>query len=87
MRYPAATSSNPAVSPARPSEKITTPAGGPSAKWPCVDGCSYQEIADQLRITVNHAGVLLHRARAGLRYRLRAFDPANQGEPAPGGQA
>ncbi|HEX4613579.1 MAG TPA: sigma-70 family RNA polymerase sigma factor [Urbifossiella sp.] len=44
-----------------------------------LDGLSNTEAAAQLGITVNHAGVLLHRARAALRDRLRAFDPA--GEP------
>ncbi|WP_020473939.1 RNA polymerase sigma factor [Zavarzinella formosa] len=42
----------------------------------CLDGLSYQEIAEQLDITVNHVGVLLNRARAALRERLRAFEPS-----------
>lgn len=41
-----------------------------------LDGLSNTEAAAQLGITPNHAGVLLHRARAVLRDRLRAFDPA-----------
>jgi len=41
----------------------------------CIEGCTYQEIADQLGITVNHVGVLLNRARASLRERLQAHDP------------
>jgi RNA polymerase sigma-70 factor (ECF subfamily) len=46
----------------------------------CLDDCSYQEIADQLGITVNHVGVLLHRARANLQERLQAHRLA----PSPG---
>jgi RNA polymerase sigma-70 factor, ECF subfamily len=42
----------------------------------CVEGCSYQEIAEQLGVTVNHVGVLLHRARSGLQDRLKAHGPA-----------
>jgi RNA polymerase sigma-70 factor (ECF subfamily) len=42
----------------------------------CLDGCSYEEIAGQLGITVNHVGVLLHRARSNLQQRLRSHDPA-----------
>jgi RNA polymerase sigma-70 factor, ECF subfamily len=41
----------------------------------CLDGLSYQEIADQLCVTVNHVGVLLNRARATLRERLQAHMP------------
>lgn len=50
----------------------------------CLDGWSYQEIAAELRLTVNHVGVLLNRARAALRDRLRAFDSHDQRE-APAG--
>jgi RNA polymerase sigma-70 factor (ECF subfamily) len=42
----------------------------------CLDGLSYAEIADQLGLTVNHVGVLLNRARVGLRERLRGHEPA-----------
>jgi RNA polymerase sigma-70 factor (ECF subfamily) len=42
----------------------------------CLDGLSYQQIAEQLGITVNHVGVLLNRAKSGLRERLQAHDPA-----------
>lgn len=49
----------------------------------CLEGWSYQEIADELNISANHVGVLLHRARAELRKRLRPFDPSNKSEPAP----
>lgn len=41
----------------------------------CLDGLSNQDAADELDITANHAGVLLHRARQALRGRLAAFDP------------
>ena len=42
----------------------------------CLDGLSYAEIADQLGLTVSHVGVLLNRARLGLRQRLRGHEPA-----------
>jgi RNA polymerase sigma-70 factor (ECF subfamily) len=45
----------------------------------CLEGFSYQEIAEQLGVTVNHVGVLLHRARSSLQGRLQAHGPA----PAP----
>jgi RNA polymerase sigma-70 factor (ECF subfamily) len=41
----------------------------------CLEGFSYQEIAQQLGITVNHVGVLLHRARVNLQERLQAHGP------------
>jgi RNA polymerase sigma-70 factor (ECF subfamily) len=41
----------------------------------CLDELNYQEIADQLGVTVNHVGVLLNRARATLRERLQAHTP------------
>jgi RNA polymerase sigma factor (sigma-70 family) len=40
-----------------------------------LEGLSYEEIAGQLRITVNHVGVLLNRARTFLRSRLAAHKP------------
>jgi RNA polymerase sigma-70 factor (ECF subfamily) len=43
----------------------------------CLDGLSYAEIADQLGLTVSHVGVLLNRARVGLRERLRGHEPAD----------
>jgi RNA polymerase sigma-70 factor (ECF subfamily) len=52
----------------------------------CLDGRSYQEIAEELGITVNHVGVLMNRARAALRERLRGFDPARPPQPASGDQ-
>ena len=42
----------------------------------CLEGFAYEEIAEQLRITVNHVGVLLNRARTFLRARLAAHQPA-----------
>jgi RNA polymerase sigma-70 factor (ECF subfamily) len=42
----------------------------------CLEGWSYQAIAEQMRISVDAVGVLLHRARAGLRKRLGAIHPA-----------
>jgi RNA polymerase sigma-70 factor, ECF subfamily len=47
----------------------------------CLDELSYQEIAEQLGITVSHVGVLLNRARAELRERLGAHAPAAQEFP------
>lgn len=43
----------------------------------CLEELSYPEAAALVGVTANHVGVLLHRARAALRDRLRAFDPAN----------
>jgi RNA polymerase sigma-70 factor (ECF subfamily) len=39
----------------------------------CLEGLSYAEVAEQLGITTNHAGVLLSRARAALREKLAVF--------------
>ena len=41
----------------------------------CLEGSTNAEAAAAIGITANHAGVLLHRCRAALRERLRAFDP------------
>jgi RNA polymerase sigma factor (sigma-70 family) len=41
-----------------------------------LEGCQYEEIAEQLGVTVNHVGVLLNRARTILRKRLRSYEPA-----------
>lgn len=51
----------------------------------CLEELSNTDAAAQLGITANHAGVLLHRARAALRERLAAFDPHR--EHASGGHA
>lgn len=50
----------------------------------CLDGWSYLEISARMGITVNYVGVLLNRARAALRERLHAFDPAEQDKPKTG---
>jgi RNA polymerase sigma-70 factor (ECF subfamily) len=42
----------------------------------CLEECSYQEVAREMELTVNHVGVLLNRAKASLRERLKAFAPA-----------
>lgn len=47
----------------------------------CLEGLSNVEAAAELGMTPNHAGVLLHRARAALRERLRAFDPNRKHAP------
>jgi RNA polymerase sigma-70 factor (ECF subfamily) len=47
----------------------------------CLDGLSYTETADQLGLTVSHVGVLLNRARLGLRQRLRSHEPADTRRP------
>jgi RNA polymerase sigma-70 factor (ECF subfamily) len=44
----------------------------------CLNGLSNQEAADELDVTANHAGVLLHRARQALREKLTAFDPVRE---------
>jgi RNA polymerase sigma-70 factor, ECF subfamily len=49
----------------------------------CLDGWSYVEIGARMGITVNYVGVLLSRARAALRERLHAFDPAEQEKKKP----
>jgi RNA polymerase sigma-70 factor, ECF subfamily len=49
----------------------------------CLDGLNYQEIADQLSVTVNHVGVLLNRARATLRQLLQAHKPTPAAEHFP----
>jgi RNA polymerase sigma-70 factor, ECF subfamily len=49
-----------------------------------LDGWSYAEVADQLGLSVDHVGVLLHRARKQLRERLAAhLDP----QPSAGARA
>jgi RNA polymerase sigma factor (sigma-70 family) len=40
-----------------------------------LEECSYGEIAEQLQISANHVGVILNRAKAVLRDRLKAHDP------------
>ncbi len=40
-----------------------------------LEGLSYQQVADQLRLNVSHVGVLLNRARARLRNLLLAHGP------------
>jgi RNA polymerase sigma-70 factor (ECF subfamily) len=41
----------------------------------CLEDASYHEVAGQLGITVNHVGVLLHRAKASLRQKLVGHAP------------
>ena len=40
-----------------------------------LEGLSYDDVAAELGLTVNHVGVLLNRARATLKERLAAFAP------------
>jgi RNA polymerase sigma-70 factor (ECF subfamily) len=40
-----------------------------------LEGLSYEDVARELELTVNHVGVLLSRARATLKERLAAFAP------------
>ena len=42
----------------------------------CLEGLSYQQVAEQVGVTVNHVGVLLNRAKTRLRERLQAHGPA-----------
>jgi RNA polymerase sigma-70 factor (ECF subfamily) len=41
----------------------------------CLDGLSYREVADATGVSVDHVGVLLHRARAKLRVALADRGP------------
>ena len=45
-----------------------------------VDGVSNRDAADELGLTANHVGVLLHRARQALRAKLCRFDPTRDRE-------
>ena len=52
----------------------------PQAEACCLrflEGWTYDEIAAELKVTVNHVGVLLNRAKASLRERLTEFAPIN----------
>ena len=40
-----------------------------------LENMSYQQISDQLDVTVNYVGVLLHRAKSALQVQLAAFAP------------
>lgn len=40
-----------------------------------LENMSYEQISEQLCVTVNHVGVLLHRAKSSLQVRLAAFAP------------
>jgi RNA polymerase sigma-70 factor (ECF subfamily) len=42
----------------------------------CLEDMAYREIAERLGLTVDHVGVLLHRAKASLRERLGAYSPS-----------
>jgi RNA polymerase sigma-70 factor (ECF subfamily) len=44
----------------------------------CLEGCTYEEVAKELGVTINHVGVLLNRARAALRERLQPHAPAGE---------
>ncbi len=46
----------------------------------CLEELDYRHIAEQLGITVSNVGVLLNRAKASLRERLRAFAPTTSAE-------
>ncbi len=46
-----------------------------------IEGLTYPEVAAHLGLTANHVGVLLNRARAVIRVRLRAFDPTRDCQP------
>ena len=46
----------------------------------CLEELEYRHIAEQLGITVNNVGVLLNRAKASLRERLRAYAPTTSAE-------
>jgi RNA polymerase sigma factor (sigma-70 family) len=42
----------------------------------CLEDMAYREIAERLGLTVDHVGVLLHRAKTTLRERLGAHSPS-----------
>lgn len=42
----------------------------------CLEEFSYQDVAAEMQVTANHVGVLLNRAKASLRERLKTFAPA-----------
>lgn len=46
-----------------------------------IEDVSYEEVAEALGVTVNHLGVLLHRARAALRERLESHRPLRESRP------
>ncbi len=46
----------------------------------CLENLSYEDIAAQLGVTINHVGVLLSRAKATLRERLAAHRPLTAAE-------
>jgi len=43
----------------------------------CLDECSYAEVGEQLGITANNVGVILNRAKAALREKLKPHNPAS----------
>ena len=45
----------------------------------CLEGWSYREVAEQLDESVDHVGVLIHRARAALRERIASIIPEASG--------
>ena len=45
-----------------------------------LESLSYEQIAAELDVTVNHVGVLLHCAKVSLQNRLAAFAPVSRGE-------
>lgn len=47
----------------------------------CLEGESNVGAAEALGLSANHVGVLLFRAKAALRERLAAFDPAKEARP------
>jgi RNA polymerase sigma-70 factor, ECF subfamily len=52
----------------------------------CLEDWPYEEIAQQLGVTVNHIGVLLNRVRTILRERLRCHDPSSGPSPSRAGE-
>lgn len=48
----------------------------------CLEGWSYRETAEQLDVSVDHVGVLVHRARAALRERIDEIFPEATTGPA-----
>ena len=46
-----------------------------------IEDMPHDEAAVAMGVTVNHVGVLLHRARAALRERLESHKPARESKP------
>ncbi len=46
----------------------------------CVEGCTYEEVAQQMQVQGNAVGVLVHRARQHMRSKLKDLNPIQNNE-------